>query len=254
MDVGCSTLCFAGEPFEIALRHIADLEFVKVDLALTESGPHLTLDQIVSDSASALHQIRRGPTLGFAAVSVHLPKGKSVSAEQIEAAAHFAKQLSAPVLSIDAATSGTGLDAEVARLAELERVTSLHGVILSVVTKSGTLTEDPAVATALTNAVRGLGLTLDPSHYVCGPNQNKPFDVVYPHVRHTQLRDTGRRMDQLQVKVGRGELEFGKVVTCLQRYQFKGALTVDIEAALASEEMDVESEVRKLRLLLESLI
>ena len=41
MFVSCSTLCFAREPLEAALRQIAELEFDKFELALVEDGQHL---------------------------------------------------------------------------------------------------------------------------------------------------------------------------------------------------------------------
>ena len=41
MFVACSTLCFAREPLETALRHIAELEFDKFELALVEDGQYL---------------------------------------------------------------------------------------------------------------------------------------------------------------------------------------------------------------------
>ena len=62
-----------------------------------------------------------------------------------------------------------------------------------------------------------------------------------------------RRMDQLQVKVGRGEIEYGRIVTSLQRYQYAGSLAVEIEDAIPGD-LEVETEVRKLGLLLESLL
>ena len=39
--VACNTLCFSREPLESALRHIAELEFDKIDLAIVEGSPHL---------------------------------------------------------------------------------------------------------------------------------------------------------------------------------------------------------------------
>ena len=41
MFVACNTLCFSNEPLESALRHIAELEFEKIDLAIVEDSAHL---------------------------------------------------------------------------------------------------------------------------------------------------------------------------------------------------------------------
>src|SRR5262249_56314880 len=95
--------------------------------------------------------------------------------------------------SVPAAPAGTGLDAEVERLTKLVHVAEQEGILLTVDARLGTLTEDPETAAALCEDVAGLGLTLDPSPYIAGPHQGEPFDVVYPHVRHARLPDTGKR-------------------------------------------------------------
>lgn len=234
------------------MRHIAELEFAKVDLAIGPGSPHVRLDEVGDDPAAVIQKVRQGPTIGFAAITLRVP-GRLPTEGEIRSTAHLAQQLAAPVLVLEAAPSGSSIAQEVERLTALERIISLSGAILTLTTKTGTLTEDPNIAVELCTSVSGIGLTLDPSHFICGPHQGKPFDAVYPFVRHAHLRDTGRRMDQLQVKVGRGEIEYGRVVNSLQRYEFKGALAVAIEDQPPTD-MDVEAEVRKLRLLLESLI
>jgi sugar phosphate isomerase/epimerase len=253
MDVACSTLCFTSEPLERALRHIAELEFSKVDFGISDDNPHVSITDVMENMSEVVRRIRQGPTIGFAAVTARLSASGDELCEQVDAVAHLAKQLASPIVVVDAGPAGSPFDEEVQRLTRLEKAVSLHGSILTVSTKTGTLTEDPDVAVRLCEQVEGLGLTLDPSHYICGPLQGRPFDQVFPHVKHTHLRDTGRRMDQLQVKVGRGEVEYGRIVTFLKRYHYTGVLAVSIEEGIESD-LDVEVEVRKLRLVLESLI
>lgn len=253
MEVACSTHCFTREPFENALRHIADLEFGKVEIAVVEGSPHITPEAVIQDVNQVVRRIRQAPSIGFAAVSARLTGTGESWSQKFDAVCRLAAQLAAPLVVIDASPVGTPLDDEIARLARFTRAASLHGAVLTITTKTGTVTEDPNATVALCEAIPGLGLTLDPSHYICGPHQGKSFDQVYPHVRHVHLRDSGRRMDQLQVQVGRGEIEYSKVVASLQRFGFKGALAVDIEDA-GDTALDVEAEVRKLRLLLESLL
>src|SRR5262249_5607975 len=117
-----------------------------------------------------------------------------------------------------------------------------------------TLTAIPADAVALCQAVSGLGLTLDPSHYIQGPHQGGGYDEVFPFVQNVLLRDTGRKPGEFQVQVGQGEIEYGRIVSLLQRHGYDRALTVAIQDTLASPSVDLEVEVRKLKLLLESLI
>jgi sugar phosphate isomerase/epimerase len=253
MEVACSTLCFSRQPFEHALRRIAELEFSKVDLGVAEASPHVTPQMILQDPGLVVRRIRQAPTIAFAAITARISGSADETAAKLDAICHFASQLAAPIVVVEAAPTGTPLELEANRLTNLLRTATLHGTVLTVTTKTGTVTEDPAAAVALCEAVAGLRLTLDPSHFICGPHQGKSFDQVYPYVRHLHLRDTGRRLDQLQVQVGRGDIEYGKIVASLRRFDFRGALTVAIEDT-SETDLDVEAEVRKLRLLLESLL
>ncbi len=72
-------------------------------------------------------------------------------------------------------------------------------------------------------------------------------------MRHVHLRDTGKGPDQFQVRVGQGELEYGRIVSQLARYDYDRGLTVDIRET-ADMPYAMEPEVRKLKYLLESLV
>src|SRR5262249_54228557 len=136
---------------------------------------------------------------------------------------------------------------------ELQRLVAGEGLILTVETNAETLTADPAGAVELCQRVRGLGLTLDPSHYVLGPHAKSGYDPLFPFVRHVRLRDTSAKLNAFQVRVGQGEVEYGRVLAQLARFRYKRALTVDIRDQPLPE-FPVEPELRKLKFLLESLI
>jgi sugar phosphate isomerase/epimerase len=254
MFVACSTLCFSREPLESALRHMAELEFNKIDLALVEAGTHLRPSAVVENSEAALHRIRHGPSLTPTALDLDFgtlePKALR---RRFEAMCRFAKPLTVAVLTIPAAPLGTPFDQEVTRLRELAEIAQREGLVLTVETHSETLTADPAAAVALCRAVPGLGLTLDPSHYIHGPHQGGNFDEVFPFVQNVHLRDSGKGPGELQVRVGQGEVEYGRIVSLLERHGYNRALTVAIHDA-PDNPFDVEVEVRKLKLLLESLL
>jgi sugar phosphate isomerase/epimerase len=158
-----------------------------------------------------------------------------------------------PVVSIEAGHIDTPIDDEAERLAKLLRIADGEGILLSVATLIGTHTQTPDGAVALCERVPGLGLTLDPSHYTAGPHQGKSYDAVFAHVRHVQLRDTGRGPNQFQVRVGQGEIEYGRVVAQLARHRYGRALAVDIRD-IPDAPFPMEPEVRKLKYLLESLV
>ena len=71
-------------------------------------------------------------------------------------------------------------------------------------------------------------------------------------VQNVHFRDTGKKPGEFQVRIGQGEIEYGRVVSQLERHGYNRALTVAIRDDIENP-FDVEVEVRKLKLLLESL-
>jgi sugar phosphate isomerase/epimerase len=152
-------------------------------------------------------------------------------------------------LTVPAAELGTPFNAEIERLRELVRIGSLEGVLVSIKTEIGRISQDPDTAVVLCDNVKGLGITLDPSHYLFGPRAGVNFDHVLQHVYHVQLRDTSK--DQFQVRVGQGLVEYGRLVTQLQRFRYQRALAVHVTEM---PDVDHAAELRKMRLLLDSLL
>jgi sugar phosphate isomerase/epimerase len=252
--VACSTLCFTGEPLESALRHIAELEFNKIDLAIVENSSHLQPSEVSENLDGALHRVRYGPSLTPSALDLDFGAVDTKTyRRRFEAMCRLAKPLTVAVLTIPAAPLGTSFDDEAARLRELVEIAGREGLVLTVATHSETLTANPETTAELCRTVPGLGLTLDPSHYIHGPHGSDSFDELYPFVQNVHFRDTGRKPGDFQVRVGQGEIEYGKIVSQLERHGYDRALTVSILDRLDNP-FDVEVEVRKLKLLLESLL
>jgi len=252
--IACSTLCFTREPFESALRHIAELEFDKIELAIVEGGTHLRPSEVTANPDAAAHRLRNGPSLTPAAIALDFGTPEPEAAalrKRFDAMCRLAKPLTVAVLTIAAAPLGTPFDDEVKRLSNLSGLATREGLVLAVETHSKTLTSDPAAAAELCKAVPGLGLTLDPSHFIQGGH--KDWDAVYPYVQNVHLRDTGKGPGEFQVRVGQGEIEYGRVVSQLERHGYDRSLTISILDGIDNP-FEVEVEVRKLKLLLESLI
>jgi sugar phosphate isomerase/epimerase len=252
--VACSTSCFGRHCLEDALRILAELEFSKFEVAIDEQGRQLKPSEVAADVTHAANRLRLGPGLMPAAFSVAIEADTAPeAARQFRAICRLARITAVSVLTVRAAETGTDIDAEVERLKGLVRLGEADGIQVSVATLLGTLTEDPDMAVTLCERVGGLGLTLDPSHYLAGPNQGKNYDQVFPHVRHVHLRDTGKGPNQLQVRVGQGEIEYGRIISHLARHNYDRALTVDIHD-IPDMPYAMEPEVRKLKYLLESLV
>ncbi|GIW86032.1 MAG: hypothetical protein KatS3mg108_0356 [Isosphaeraceae bacterium] len=254
MFVACSTLCFARKPLDEALRQMLELEFQKVELAIHPDGPHLRLAEVTENPDAAIARIRQGPGLAIAALDVRLPPEEAqASSRSFAAIRRLAKGLMVSVITMPASPLGTPLADEQRRLRALVEEAGTDGLVIALETHSQTLTAHPATAVALCQAVPGLALTLDPSHYINGPHQNAPFDEVLPYVQNVHFRDTGRKPGEFQVRVGQGLVEYGRIINQLERFGYARALTVSI-LDQPDNPFDVELEVRKLKLLLESLI
>lgn len=254
MYVACSTNCFARYPLERALRLIGELEFSKLDVSIHEHGPHLRPSEVAADVGLAAQRIRIGPRLTPAAFDVEIEAPDLEDyLRQLKAICKLARQSTVSILTIPAASNGTGLDAEVRRLQEIMALIQTEGLVLTVPTRIGTLTETPAGAMELCQRVPGLGLTLDPSHYISGPHQGGSYDQLFPFIHHVHLRDTGRGPGKFQVRVGQGEIEYGRIISLLQRQRYNRLLTVAIQD-IPDAPFVMETEVRKLKFLLESLV
>jgi sugar phosphate isomerase/epimerase len=256
MFVACNTLCFARERMEAALRHIVELEFDKFELALVEEGQHIRLSEAGDDPDAAVARLRQGPSLvpsslyaDFGPADWQNPQ----TLQRFEGICKLAKSLSVAVITMNAAPRGTAIDDEVKRLSAIAASAFRKGLVLSLLTHSETLTADPQVAALLCQSVPGLGLTLDPSHFLQGPKPDVDFDCVFPFVQNVNLRDTGTGPGEFQVRVGQGKVDYARIVNMLQRHGYSRALTVTI-IDRPENPFDREVEVRKLKLLLETLI
>ena len=253
MFVACSTRCFTKEPLEAALRHIAELEFDKIELGIIEEGTHLRPSEVAENPDAAIARLRRGPSLIASSIALDFghDADPALIRKRFEAMCRLAKPLTVAVLSLPASPPGTPFEDEVKRLAAMVSVATREGLVLALETDSKTLTAEPEVALELCKAVPGLGITLDPSHYIHGGL--KDYDALFPYVQSIQLRDTGKNPGDFQVKIGQGEIEYGRIISLLERAGYDRSLTVSITDAIDNPFV-VEEEVRKLKLLLESLI
>jgi sugar phosphate isomerase/epimerase len=69
------------------------------------------------------------------------------------------------------------------------------------------------------------------------------------YVYHVHLRDSTRK--ELQVRVGKGDIEYGRLISQLRKVGYNRALTVHMAEL---PDADHGGELRKMRLLLESLL
>lgn len=251
MYVAGSTECFPDQPLPTALQRLADLEFTRVEISVRDDGPHLRPADVLTDLDAAVAACRNLQRLTPVAYYVDISGEGPPYYEKFAACCKLAKQTKVVTLTVRSAELGTPFNAEIERLRELVRIAALDGIVVGLKTEIGRMSQDPDTAVSICDTVRGLGITLDPSHFVIGPHKNSHYDQVFRHVCHVQLRDSTK--EQLQVRVGQGVIEYGRIVAMLGRVGYNRALSVDIHPDPQAE-WDHAGELRKLRLLLDSLL
>jgi sugar phosphate isomerase/epimerase len=247
--VAASTECFPQLPLSDALSRLCDLEYTNVEIDIHEQGKHLTPSQVAADVDEAAVICRDTHRLDIAAYSVEITATGEEYYRQFQAICRLAKSTKVVTLTVPSCELGTPFNEEVERLRKLVAIASADGVRVGMKSQVGRLSQDPDTVVVLCDNVKGLGLTLDPSHYICGPHAGRSIDKLIKYVYHVQLRDS--KKDQLQVRVGQGEIEYGRLVTQLQKVHYTRALSVHITEM---PEVDHQVEMRKMRLLLESLL
>jgi sugar phosphate isomerase/epimerase len=80
-------------------------------------------------------------------------------------------------------------------------------------------------------------------------NKNKNYEKLLKYVFHVHLRDS--KKDKLQVRVGQGEIDYSRLITQLQNAGYQHALSIEMTP---EADLDMRQELRKLRLLLDSLL
>lgn len=247
MHIAASTRSLWDLAFPAACLQIQELGFDKVEIWLNESFNQLKPSAVVADPEGSAGLLREASRLSPAAIFLE----SEVDITDFASIIRFAKQLKVAQLTIQASPKGTPFNTEIDRLRERNAICQKEGIRLSVLTKTGTLTDDPHTAVELCQSVRGMGITLDPSYYICRPGGLLDHDVVYPHVLHLQLRDTSAT--ELQVLCGLGEVDYNRIVALLRQYSYQRTLSVDLLPHTMEGEERLR-EMRKMKLLLTSLL
>lgn len=247
MYLSASTRCFSELPLLDACRQLSDLEYDKVELHFNNEIPHLHCDHVLKSPEQFALQLRDSTRLSMVAFDL----AHHVDEPTFSTLSKTAKLYRITQISIPSSPLGTPFNEELDRLRMLHLIASRDGVRLSIKTAIGCLTHDPRTAVEICQNVKGLGLTLDPSHYTCGPQGLLDYENTYPYVYHVQLRDSS--LKEMQVPVGLGEVDYNKIIASLKKENYMRNLSVD----LIPDKMSPDNrllEMRKMRMLIDSLL
>lgn len=251
MFVAATTQCYPDLPLDQAIEKLAHLEFSHIEIMVDEDGQHLKPSTIKENFQAAYDTCMSTQRLVVCGLYLNLDDEGAAYFETFKKCCELAKAAKIVTLTVPSGAHGTPFNEEVERYKELVKIAERHGVRVAMRSKVGNLSADPDTVSVICGHVKGLGLSLDPSHYMFGDPETTAYEKLYQYVHNVYLRDsTG---DQLQVMVGQGVVDYGRIINQLRQVKYQRALCVDIQPTDDSD-IDHDGELRKLRLLLESLI
>ncbi|QDS96599.1 hypothetical protein FF011L_54110 [Roseimaritima multifibrata] len=248
MIIAATLECLPDRCFEDAIELLNDLEFTAVEIDLHSDG-HVDPADLLTVPEKVVHQVRHSHRMEISGYSIDLKQSGAEHYALFDEICKFAKATRVVTLTVPSAELGTPFNEEVEHLQRLVDLAEAQGARVAVKCELGRLSEDPDTLMVLCDNVHGLGITMDPSVFICGPAKNKNLDRILKYVYNIHLRDS--LPDKFHASVGQGEIDYGKWVSLLERERYNRALTVSIPP---TEGLDHRVELRKLRRLLESLI
>lgn len=248
MFVCVSTECLPDMPLKAAMERLAELEFTAVELDVHEHGAHLRPVDVAADPEAAIAACSDLQRLRPVAVSFAAADNPSFF-DHFDACCRLAKSLGVVTMVVEASEPGTPFNVEIERLQKLVAIAAKLGAVVAVKTTADRMTKDAETTASLCRNVPGLGVTLDPSHFIYGLKKAASWESILKYVMHVHLRDT--KPDMFQVRIGQGGVEYGKIMAQLQRMGYTRALCAHMAPI---EGVDQVAELRKMRLLLESLL
>jgi len=243
-----STECFPDVPLSTAMERLAELEFTAVELDVREQGGHLAPTAVAANPQAAVAACSDRQRLRPVAVSFDAAETAAVY-DQFEACCRLAEALGVVTMVVEASELGTPFNGEIERLRKLVAIAAGFGGVVAVKTTAGRMTQDAETTASLCRNVPGLAVTLDPSHFIFGSKKPASWEPILQYVAHVHLRDT--KPDAFQVRVGQGSVEYGKLFAQLQRFNYHRGLCAHLPPLAG---VDQVAELRKMRLLLESLL
>ena len=249
MYLAASSKCFPELPFEAALSKLVDLEYTRVEIPFYESGGGIKPSDVTKDAERAIAMCRQTQRLTPVAYDLEITATGSDYYSQFSAICSVAKATKVITLIVPSAKLGTPFNAEVEHLQQLVDIASTDGMVVAIKTKSGNISEDPDTVKVLCDHIKGLAVALDLSHFYFGEMAGRSYDPIIPYTQHVYLRDTNK--ENRQVRVGQGDIEYGRLISLLAQNKYNRALSVDMQPL---PDVDQMAEMRKIRLLIESLL
>ena len=247
--VAASTACYAELALAEAVERLADLSFGALEITIHAGSPQLTPEFVTAELEKSIAICAHTNRMDVIAYDVIIAAEGETYYQQFEAICQLAKATKVISVTVPSAELGTPFNEEIERLRRMVKMGVKAGINVSIRSQIGCLSENPDTVISLCDNVEGLGITLDPSHYICGPYDERSCEKLMKYVSHVRLRDSTEQ--DMQVRVGQGIIEYGRLVNQLSKVNYRRTLCVHITEL---PDIDHVGELRKMRLLLESLL
>lgn len=252
MLVSCTSLCMGRHSLAKVFEALLEMEFTRYELAVFQGSSHIRPSEVLEDPAKVASRMKAAHGLTCGAIYYcEKPSDPQKEKAYIRGLACLARLTHVPVVTVLGNSKETDWDQEVERLGDLVSLGASEGVQICLATHGGTWADKPADAIKLCAEVRGLALTLDPSHLCEFDLASKEMEEMLSKVVHTHLRDSTKGPRPVQVKVGSGVIEHAKLINILEKQGYNRLLSIDLHE-IPDCGFPVLPEVRKLKYLLES--
>jgi len=263
MTIACSTAIGTSRRLPDVLEQIAMLGFDAVEIMcfpgwahlepadLVEQGPAITAEVLEVLGALGLQTVGLN-TKPSGEVNSSFASDQEQHAREAAALCALAEDLGAAVVTVPAGSLLPGVSAEeavalsVRALQQWVAAADDHGVRLAIETHQGSLAEQPAEALQLLEAVPGLWITYDPSHYTAAGVPLSASLPLFDRIAHCHLRNA--RLGCFQERMDRGLLDLDWVLRNLNERGYEGAISIEyLEDFALRDGYNVEFEVAALR-------
>lgn len=249
MFVAASTSCFKNLNLAEAIEKIVDLEFTCIELCMDETTGHFSPTLAVENFNQAVELASSTRRLSVSGYTLDIVQQGQEYYDVFTACCKMAKLNKVVTITVRSGEHGTPFNEEVEKFKKLVGIAEQHGVRVGMRSEYGHLSGDPDQVSVICGHVKGLGLSFDPSQYIYKAEKPADCDKLMPYFQAVYFRDSTK--DELQVRVGQGVIDYGKLINQLRKLRYDRALIVDIEP---KSDLDHMGEMRKMRLLLESLL
>jgi len=249
--VAVSTGCFPQLSFQESLDRLVDLDFTAVEIVVGGSVGQLLPSAIASNFERITALCRTVRRLTPSAYYFDVDTADDRYFADFTLCCRLAKATKVVAVTVRSSVRGTPFNEEVERLRGLVRLATQEGVVVGLVPEADRIANDVDTTSLFCRSVPGLQVTLDPSQFLLGatPSPVDPFEPLLDRVCHVRLRDSTK--DALQVRVGQGDADYGRLVGQLRKVNYQRGLCADLQPLPG---LDQDAELRKMRLFLESLI